>query len=139
MPRKRELVARAEKVAALVGSMPAAERGALMRLAGYDENRLVALLQRTLGQLEDELNAQRVERLVVGLGRGVNGIESFTDIDWTARHRAIDGVLSLLGMYPSRNASGSGEKGDTTINIVVAGREQPRPVEVIDVPANPAS
>jgi hypothetical protein len=138
MPRLKEKLARAEKVAALVGGMPPAERTALLRLAGYDQPRVLAVLATTLRHLEDELNAQRVERLVVGVGRGVNEVREFVDIDWTARHRAIDTMLSVLGMYPSRNAGVSGDKGDTVINIMVAGKPEPKPVEVIDVTPNPA-
>lgn len=138
LPRKREKLARAEKVAALIGALPAAERGALLRMAGWEQDKVVAVLQRTLERLEQELDAERVDRHVVGVGRGVNEVREAVDVDWTARHRALDAVLTLLGLYPSRNAGESQPKGDTTINILVAGRSERPALPPIDVPANPA-
>ncbi len=137
LPRKREMLARAEKAAALIGALPAPERAALMRLAGYEQTKVGALLRRLLAGLEEKLGAERVERISVLAGRGQTEIREFTDIDWTARHRAIDVGLTLLGMYPSRNTGVSSEAGDLTINIMLPARPEPKPIEIVDVTPQP--
>lgn len=138
MPRKRELARRAEKVAAIVGALPAPDRARLLHLAGYDEHRLVRLLQTTLKLLEDKLDAHVVQRLVVGVGRGINEVREYHDRDHSVELRAADMLMQFLGVYPGRNTGGSGGGGDTHIHLTLQSMDDRPKVEVIDVTPNPA-
>jgi len=125
-----------DKVAAAMERIPSPDRARLLALAGYDEAKLVAILQRTLDKLTSNLEARSVSRIQKLVGRGQSEIVEYTDDDTNAQLRAVDMLMTFLGAYPSRSSGDVSGSGAVQVNISIlqppASTPADRPV-VIDV------
>ena len=141
MPTRERSLRRQARLAKLVKALPAPDRGRLLALAGQSEVRLAALIQASISLLEDELSAEKVERLTVPRGAAGGGaceVQAFTDVDTAARHRAAVEILSLTGVYPSKTTGGSGNIAAAKVEITLRSADKGDVIQVVEVPVKPS-
>jgi hypothetical protein len=113
-----------------IGETALAVRDEILGLTGWSRERQAVAVAHSLAVLTDELGALATERVVVRDGQYTERIETFDDIDHKARQAAADKLLTVFGMYPSKNAGGSGPAA-IQINISLRSMDD-GPGEVIE-------
>lgn len=125
-------VSKADTIAAALERIPGPDRARLLHLAGFDERKLVDLLQRAVAAIEGKLAARVVTRMQVMEGRGVGRIEEFVDDDLGLQLRAATELLAFLGAYPGKAAPTQAEQQDINIQVNILGsKAEPPVVEVL--------